>query len=93
VSQANLPLAIFLLSAKIYSVSTIDLIYEKAKTLPGKLQSEALGFVEYLGRRRVAQAEAGEWQRLSQATQAMPAAQRITDADIAAEIAAYRAGK
>jgi hypothetical protein len=52
-----------------------------------------LGFVEYLGRRRAAQAEAGEWQRLSCATQAMPAAQRITDADIAAEIAAYRAGK
>jgi hypothetical protein len=89
----NLPLAFFLLSAKIDSVSTIDLIYEKAKTLPGKLQSEALGFVEYLGRRRAAQAEAGEWQRLSHATQAMPAAQRITDADIAAEIAAYRAGK
>lgn len=89
----NLPLAFYLLSAKIDSVSTIDLIYEKAKTLPGKLQSEALGFVEYLGRRRAAQAEAGEWQRLSCATQAMPTAQRITDADIAAEIAAYRAGK
>jgi len=89
----NLPLAFFLLSAKIDSVSTIDLIYEKAKTLPGKLQSEALGFVEYLGRRRAAQAEAGEWRQLARATQAMPAAQRITDADITAEIAAYRAGK
>lgn len=93
VSDNNLPLAIFLLSARIYSVSTVDLIYEKAKTLPGKLQSEALGFVEYLGRRRTAQAEAGEWQQLSRATQATPAAQRITDADIAAEIAAYRTGK
>jgi hypothetical protein len=74
-------------------VSTVDLIYEKAKTLSGKMQSEALGFVEYLSRRRAAQAEAGEWQRLSRATQATPAAQRITDADITAEIAAYRAGK
>ncbi|MDD5139204.1 MAG: hypothetical protein PHY43_02960 [Verrucomicrobiales bacterium] len=74
-------------------MSTVDLIYEKAKTLPGKLQSEALGFVEYLGRRRTAQAEAGEWQRLARTTQALPAAQRLTDADIAAEIAAYRAGK
>ena len=92
-SPENLPLATFLLSAKISSMSTVDLIYEKAKTLPGKLQSEALGFVEYLGRRRAAQAEAAEWQQLSRATQAMPAVQRITDADIAAEIAAYRAGK
>jgi hypothetical protein len=89
----NFSLAIFLLSAKLSFVSTVDLIYEKAKTLPGKMQSEALGFVEYLGRRRAAQAEAGEWQRLSRTTQAMPSAQRITDADIAAEIAAYRTGK
>jgi hypothetical protein len=89
----NFPLAFFLLSAKVPFVSTVDLIYEKAKTLPGKLQSEALGFVEYLGRRRAAQAEAGEWQRLSRATQAMPAAQSIADTEIAAEIAAYRAGK
>lgn len=74
-------------------MSTLDLIYEKAKTLPGKLQSEALSFVEYLGRRRAAQAEAGEWQRLSRATQATPAVQRITDADITADVAAYRAGK
>ena len=74
-------------------MSTVDLIYEKAKTLPGKLQSEALGFVEYLGRRHAAEAEADGWQRLSRATQALPAAQRLTDEDIAAEIAAYRAGK
>ena len=74
-------------------MSTVDLIYEKAKTLPGKLQSEALGFVEYLTRRRAAKTEAGDWQALSLATQVLPAAQRITDADIAAEIAAYRAGK
>ncbi len=74
-------------------MTTVDLIYEKAKMLPGKLQSEALGFVEYLARRRAAQAEAGEWQRLSRASQDTPTVQRITDADISAEIAAYRAGK
>lgn len=74
-------------------MNTVDLICEKARTLPGKLQSEALGFVEYLGRRRAAQVEAGEWQQLARATQAMPAAQRITEADITAEIAAYRAGQ
>ena len=68
-------------------MSTVDLIYKKAKTFPGKLQSEALGFVEYLGRRRAAEAEADGWQRLSRATQALAAAQRLTDEDIAAEIA------
>ena len=74
-------------------MSTADLIYEKAKSLPGKLQSEALGFVEYLGRRRAAQSESAEWQRLSRDTQSLPTAQRISDADIAAEIAAYRASQ
>ncbi len=88
---AELPASIERVS--LYAMSTVDLIYEKAKTLPGKLQSEALGFVEYLGRRRAAKTEAGEWQRLSRATQALPATQRISDDDIAAEIAAYRAGK
>jgi hypothetical protein len=75
------------------AVSTVDLIYEKAKSLPGKLQSEALGFVEYLARRRAAQTEAAEWQRLLRDTQTLSAAQRITDDDIAAEIAAYRSGQ
>ena len=74
-------------------MSTVDLICEKAKMLPGELQAEALGFVEYLGRRRTAPAEAGEWQQLSRVTQAMPAIQHITDAAIAAEIAACRADK
>lgn len=74
-------------------MSTADLIYEKAKTLPGKLQSQALDFVDYLGRRCAGQTEAEEWQRLSAATQALPAARRITDEDITAEISDYRAGK
>jgi hypothetical protein len=43
------------------------------------LPSEASGFVEYLACRRAAQT--------------LSAAQRITDDDIAAEIAAYRSGQ
>ncbi len=70
-------------------MSTVDLICEKAKTLPGKLLSEALSFVEYLSRRSSARAEAAEWRRLLRETQAMPVAQRIADEDVAA----YCAGK
>jgi len=74
-------------------VSTVDLIYEKSKTLPDRLQSEALSFVEYLGRRRAATAEAAEWQRLLRETQSLSTAQRVTEDDITAEIIAYRNGK
>jgi len=74
-------------------VSTVDLIYEKSKTLSDRLQSEALSFVEYLGRRRAPNTEVGEWQRLLRETQNLSAAQRVSDRDITAEIAAYRAGK
>jgi hypothetical protein len=74
-------------------MSTAEKIYEKAKALPGKLQSEALSFVEYLSRRRAASAEVGEWQRLLRETQNLSDARRITDDDIVAEIAAYRAGR
>ena len=74
-------------------MSTADLIYEKTKTLPDRLQSEALSFVEYLGRRRTADTETGEWQRLLRETQNLSAVQGITDDDIIAEIAAYRAGQ
>jgi len=74
-------------------MSTAELIYEKAKSLPRNLQAEALGFVEYLGRRRAANAEAAEWQRLLLETQGLSTAQRITEAEILAEIAACRAGK
>jgi len=74
-------------------MSTVDLICEKAKALPDNLQSEALSFVEYLSRRGTAPGESAEWQRLARRTQALPMVERIADADIAAEIAAYRAGK
>ncbi len=74
-------------------MSTVDLICEKAKALPDSLQSEALSFVEYLSRRGTAPGEAAEWQRLPHQTQSLPVVERITDADIAGKIAAYRAGK
>ena len=74
-------------------MSTADLIYKKAKMLPGNLQSEALDFVEYLERRRTAPDQASKWQHLSQETQSLSSSQRITEDDIAAEIAAYRAGQ
>jgi hypothetical protein len=77
----------------LWPMSTVDLICEKARALPDSLQSEALSFVEYLSRRGTAPNEAAEWQRLSRQTQALSAVERITDADIAAEIAAYRAGR
>jgi len=72
------------------SMSTVELIYEKAKSLPGGLQSEALGFVEYLSRRSAANVEAAEWLQLFRDTQTLRAAPSISDDDIAAEIAAYR---
>ena len=75
------------------SMSTAELIYEKAKALPGGLQSEALGFVEYLSRRSAAKAEAAEWQQLLRDTQTLQAGPAISDNDIAAEIAAYRSSQ
>jgi len=74
-------------------LSTADLIYEKAKTLPERLQSEALSFVEYLERRRAPQAEVAQWQRLLRETQNLSAVRQVTDEDIASEIAAYRDGR
>lgn len=74
-------------------MSTLELIYEKSKTLPDRLQSEALSFVEYLSRRRAATSEAEQWQSQAQKTRKLPAVQRLTDQDIAAEIAAYRANR
>ena len=73
-------------------MSTVDLIYEKTKDLPDRLQSEALSFVEYLSR-RTTNTETGKWQRLLRETQNLSAVQGITDDAISAEIAAYRAGK
>ncbi|MCX6934875.1 MAG: hypothetical protein NTZ01_01560 [Verrucomicrobia bacterium] len=72
-------------------MSTAELIYEKAKTLPGKLQTQALDFVEYLGHRRGATEEALAWQKLAKETQDLPSAQYLSDEEIVAEVVAYRA--
>ncbi|HET7624815.1 MAG TPA: hypothetical protein VFM25_06070 [Verrucomicrobiae bacterium] len=74
-------------------MSTADLIYQKTKSLPGKLQSEVLEFLDYLDRRRAAQIEAAKWQSALRETQTLPVAQKITEEEIAAEIAAYRSGQ
>ena len=46
-------------------MSTIDLIYEKAKALPSPLQTEALHFVDYLQTRQEAKTEAAAWAKFS----------------------------
>ena len=46
-------------------MSTIDLIYEKAKALPSPLQTEALHFVDYLLTRQEASTEAVTWAKFS----------------------------
>lgn len=75
------------------SMSTAELIYEKARSLPATLQSEALQFVAYLTSRLDAESEAVKWQQLMRETQAFVAARGITDGDIADEVAAVRAGR
>jgi hypothetical protein len=42
-------------------MSTVELIEEKARNLPGGLQVEALHYVEFLLARLQAGAEAAEW--------------------------------
>jgi hypothetical protein len=42
-------------------MSTADLIYEKAKTLPGRLQTEALHYVDFLLSRPEAKSEDADW--------------------------------
>ena len=74
-------------------MSTAELIYEKARSLPATLQSEALQFVAYLASRLDAASEAVKWRQLMQQTQAFVAARGITDRDIADEVAAVRAGR
>ena len=46
-------------------MSTVELIEEKAKSLPGDLQVEALHYVEFLLARLQAGAEGAEWARFS----------------------------
>jgi hypothetical protein len=67
-----------------------EMIFEKAKSLPGKLQAEALGFVDYLSRRGEAAKEAAAWKQLATETRALPQVKTISEEDIAAEIAPVR---
>ena len=46
-------------------MSTAELIYEKAKVLPDKLQTEALHYVDFLLARLNARAEDAEWAQFS----------------------------
>ncbi len=46
-------------------MSTLELIEEKARSLPGELQVEALHYVEFLLARLQARAEAAEWAKFS----------------------------
>ena len=46
-------------------MSTADLIYEKAKALPGQLQTEALHYVDFLLSRQDVKSEEGDWAELS----------------------------
>lgn len=47
------------------SMSTAELIFEKAKALPSPLQTEALHFVDYLLTRQEGEMEAADWAKLS----------------------------
>jgi len=47
-------------------MSTVELIYEKAKSLPEPLQTEALHYVDYLLARRVGTDDQAEWARFSE---------------------------
>jgi hypothetical protein len=46
-------------------MSTVEMIEEKARSLPGELQVEALHYVEFLLARLEAGAEAVEWTKFS----------------------------
>ena len=46
-------------------MSTAETIYERAKTLPDDLQSEALHYLDYLMLRRLGEMEDREWTRFS----------------------------
>jgi hypothetical protein len=46
-------------------MSTAELIFKKAKALPGALQTEALHYVDFLLSRQEAKSEDGDWARFS----------------------------
>ena len=48
-----------------FGMSTVELIEEKAKSLPGDLQVEALHYVEFLLARLQGKAESADWAKFS----------------------------
>ena len=64
-------------------MSTAELIYEKAKALPGTLQTEALDYVDFLLARQEVKSEEGDWARFSasQLEKQYAPADAIYDAD------------
>ena len=76
------------LQAASEAMSTAELIFEKARSLPSDKQNEALRFVDFLLARRSVEAEAAEWRKLLRETQNAPGVSTITDDDIAREVAA-----
>ena len=69
-------------------MSTAELIFEKARSLPKDKQNEALRFVDFLLARRSAEAEAAEWRKLLGETRCATGVSNLTDDDIAREVAA-----
>ena len=64
-------------------MSTVDLISEKAKALPGTLQTEAMHYGDFLLSRQEAKSEDGDWARFSasQLEKQYAPADAIYDAD------------
>ena len=48
-------------------MSTAELIYDRAKTLPEELRQEALHYLDYLRQRRQAETEERDWAAMSAA--------------------------
>ena len=48
-----------------FGMSTAEMIFQKAKTLPEPLQTEALHYVDFLLSREEAKADANQWAKLS----------------------------
>jgi hypothetical protein len=69
-------------------------VISKLKRLPPDRQREVLDFVEALERKGTAPTtgRVDDIRALFRETQALPQVQTLTDDDVAAEIAAYRAG-
>jgi len=68
---------------------TNDQIIELFKQLPPERKRQALAVLSVPSRK----SRGKKWRALLRKTQSIPQVKRLTEADIASEIAAYRAGK